>query len=175
MPTSRLSAVSVFAPGEFRYPSSVMLSGLDYLNDSGKPLCLGQQNDTVAAGWYDRGMAKIQPDAYVEEWLAYFGKSQADVVNDLDWNKAKVSLICKGKQRYHRDDINDLAAYLHLEPFELLLPPDRAMAMRQYRASAAEVVKLAPEQAPAIDIHDVKFERDKAREGKRHRRTGTNG
>jgi hypothetical protein len=88
-------------------------------------------------------MAKPGHDWYFNQWLAYFDKSQADVVEGLEWNKSKVSLFASGKQRYHRDDINQLAAFLNLEPFELLLPPDRAMAMRQYRASAEKIVTIA--------------------------------
>lgn len=88
-------------------------------------------------------MAAPRHDWYFNQWLTHCGKTQANLVNDLGWNKSKASLFAKGEQRYHRDDINQLAAYLHLEPFELLLPPDRAMALRQYRASAEKIVTLA--------------------------------
>lgn len=93
--------------------------------------------------WYVQGMAKPRHDWYFNQWLAYAEKTQAEVARDLDWNKSKVSLFASGEQRYHRDDINTLAAYLNLEPFELLLPPERAMAMRQYRASAERIVTIA--------------------------------
>lgn len=116
---------------------------LDSLNHNCNPKCLGSRNDRLAGLWYERGMAKPGHDWYFSQWLAYFDKSQADVVEALDWNKSKVSLFASGKQRYHRDDINQLASFLNLEPFELLLPPERAMAMRQYRASAERIVTIA--------------------------------
>jgi hypothetical protein len=94
-------------------------------------------------------MARPQHDWYVKEWLAYYGKKQSDVVKDLDWNKAKISLTASGKQPYDRDDVNEIATWLNLEPFELLLPPDRAMAIRQYRASAEQIVTLAHDTEPA--------------------------
>lgn len=88
-------------------------------------------------------MAKPSHDWYAAAWLKQLGKKQADLVKHLDWNKARASLTVRGLQPYDREDINELATYLNLEPFELLLPPERAMALRQYRASAENVVKLA--------------------------------
>lgn len=88
-------------------------------------------------------MAAPQHDWYFKQWLDHLGVTQADIVKALDWNKSKASLMANDKQRYHRDDVNAVAAYLHIEPFELLLPPDRAMALRQYRANAETIVRLA--------------------------------
>lgn len=90
-------------------------------------------------------MAAPHHDWYFKQWLEHLGKKQADVVKALEWNKSKASLMFNDKQRYHRDDVNQIAAYLHIEPFELLLPPERAMALRQYRASAEQIVTLAHE------------------------------
>lgn len=98
-------------------------------------------------------MAAPQHDWYFKQWLLHFEKIQAEVVKDLGWNKSKASLMFNDKQRYHRDDVNEIAAYLNIEPFELLLPPERAMALRQYRASAEQIVTLAhdAETAPVND------------------------
>lgn len=82
-------------------------------------------------------------DIYLTEWLKASHKKQADVVRDLEWNKAKVSLIASGKQQYMRDDVNELARYLNVRPYELLMPPDEAMALRQLQAKAKEVVTMA--------------------------------
>lgn len=54
-------------------------------------------------------MATPRFDWYLKEWLATLGKKQADLVRDLDWNKAKVSLTASGKQPYTRDDINEIS------------------------------------------------------------------
>lgn len=121
-------------------------------------------------------MVKPRHDWYVSEWLAYFGKKQADIVNDLDWNKARISLMASGKQPYNREAINDIAAYLHLEPFEMLLPPERAMAIRQMRASAEQIVTLAHENEP-IDLWAEKLAREaqEARPRTPKKGTGTDG
>lgn len=137
------SVVSNIASSRFRYVSSVMPERLDYLNVEGNDFCLDSRNDSNHGGWYNPAMASPQHDWYFKQWLEHFGKKQAEVVKDLDWNKSKASLMFNDKQRYHRDDVNELADYLHIEPFELLLPPERAMALRQYRASAEQIVTLA--------------------------------
>lgn len=49
------------------------------------------------------------------------------------WSRRKASDIVTGEQRYNRDIINDAARALNLNPFELLLHPADAMAMRQLR------------------------------------------
>lgn len=90
-------------------------------------------------------------DIYLTEWIRASKKKQADVVRDLEWNKAKVSLIASGKQQYMRDDVNELARYLNARPYELLMHPDEAMALRQLQASAKEVVTLA---------HDADLDRE---------------
>ena len=143
--------------------------GLDYLNSDRNSICLARRNDGLALGWYREGMATPRPDWYFNEWLAHCDKSQADVNAALEWNKSKTSLFAKGTQRYHRDDINELAEYLNLEPFELLLPPERAMAYRQYRQSAEEIVRSASEPVNLL------AERDARVPGKVRRRTGTTG
>ena len=119
--------------------------GLDSLNELGNSECLDSLNDRRGERWYHCGMKKPRHDWYFNQWLEHVGKTQADVSNDLGWNKSKPSLFAAGSQRYHRDDVNALAAYLNVEPFELLIPPDRAMALRQYRASAEKIVTLAAE------------------------------
>lgn len=100
------------------------------------------RNDLTCATAY---LCRMVPryDIYLTEWLRASKKKQADVVRDLEWNKAKVSLIASGKQQYMRDDVNELARYLNARPYELLMPPDEAMALRQLQASAKEVVTLA--------------------------------
>lgn len=81
-----------------------------------------------------------QYDWYFQDWLKASGKRQADVVKDLDWNKAKVSLMARGLQPYTREEVNELAAYLNIRPWELLMPPEDAHALRRLRA---EMVRMA--------------------------------
>lgn len=87
-------------------------------------------------------MAAPIHDWYLKEWLRTLGKKQADIARDLDWNKARVSLMIRGEQQYTREAVNELSAYLNLRPYELLMHPDDAMSLRRLRA---EMVRLAHE------------------------------
>lgn len=84
-------------------------------------------------------MIEQNNDWYLAEWLAFRDKRQADIVRDLSWNKARVSLMIAGKQQYTRNTINDLAAYLKIAPYELLIHPNEAIAFRNLRAAAANI------------------------------------
>jgi plasmid maintenance system antidote protein VapI len=81
-------------------------------------------------------------DWFLREWLRAAGKKQADIVKDLDWNKSKISLMVNGKQAYTREEVNELATYLNISPHELLMHPEDAMALRQLRASARQIVRV---------------------------------
>lgn len=87
-------------------------------------------------------MAKPTHDWYLAEWMGSLLKKQADLVRDLDWNKAKASLMVNGKQQYTRDEVNELATYLNIQPFELLMHPDDAMAYRRLRLAAEAMVQI---------------------------------
>ncbi|QNN65116.1 helix-turn-helix transcriptional regulator [Sphingomonas rhizophila] len=79
-------------------------------------------------------------DWFLLEWLDAAGKKQADIANDLEWNKSKVSMVVRGMQRYTRDEVNELSAYLGIRPHELLMHPSEAMAYRQLRSAAEAIV-----------------------------------
>lgn len=111
---------------------------------------------------YTRWMAGPHHDWYLKEWLRTLKKKQAHIVRDLDWNKAKVSLMLRGEQPYTRDAVNELAAYLHLSPYELLMHPDDAMAIRQLRADALRVVETTQRFDESSNVTPLD-------------RTGTNG
>lgn len=138
------SCVRDIAPSRFRYCASVdMHCGLDRLNYEGKQNRLAQRNALFARWCYDCEMALPRNDWYLKEWLRTLGKKQSDIVNDLDWNKAKVSLTASGKQPYTRDDVNEISLYLNLLPYELLMHPEDAMALRRLRQ---EMMRLAYEE-----------------------------
>lgn len=94
-------------------------------------------------------MALPVRDWYFVEWLQHLKLDQKDVVDGTGWNKSKASLFHKGEQRFHRDDIFTLADFLHIEPHELLMHPDRAMRLRRLQA---ELKRLAGE--PVLDSID---------------------
>lgn len=81
-------------------------------------------------------------DWFLREWLLATSKRQSDIVKDLEWNKAKVSLMVRGLQPYTREEVNELAAYLEIRPHELLMHPDDAHAIRRLRK---EMIRLAHE------------------------------
>jgi hypothetical protein len=116
---------------------------------------LGWRNDCFDWLRYPSLMAEPGHDWYLKEWLATLGRKQADIVRDLGWNKARISLMLRGKQPYDRDSLNELAIYLHLQPHELLMHPDDAMALRQMRKAASEIVRV-PYAGTAGDEADEK-------------------
>ncbi len=106
-------------------------------------------NDACGVPWYICGMAAPGHDWYLKEWLATLGKKQADIVRDLDWNKARVSLMIRGDQQYTRDAVNEISLYLNLKPYELLMHPQDAMALRRIQSTAMEI-------AHVVDSMDLK-------------------
>jgi hypothetical protein len=78
-------------------------------------------------------------DWFLVEWAETLGKRQADFVRDLGWNKARVSLLWAGKQPYTRDIVNACAGYLRILPFELLMHPREALALRGLRENAMTI------------------------------------
>ncbi len=103
-------------------------------------------------------------DWYLPQWLAATGKRQADLVRDLDLNKALVSLLCSGKQQYTRDRVNEIAGYLNIQPYELLMHPSEAADMKQMRKTALAIARRnSQDQDPppiplsAGDVRKVKI------------------
>ena len=115
-------------------------------------LCLASRNDPARPIRYYAGMANPTHDWYLKEWLRTLHKKQADIVRDLDWNKARVSLMIRGEQPYTREAINELATYLNLHPYELLMHPDEAMALRRLRQEAVRVVDTSVQLERASDL-----------------------
>lgn len=126
---------------------------LDHLNARRNIFCLGSRNDFDREGDYPWWMTPPFHDWYLKEWLATLRKKQADVARDLDWNKARVSLMIRGEQQYTRDAINELAAYLNIKPHELLMHPDDAMALRRLREDA---IKIAADASPEMPVPERK-------------------
>lgn len=106
-------------------------------------ICLVTRNDAGAAHWYPLRMPAPRHDWYLKEWLSTLRKRQADIVRDLDWNKARVSLMVRGDQQYTRDAVNELADYLNIRPYELLMHPEDAMTLRRLRKESVVAADLA--------------------------------
>jgi transcriptional regulator with XRE-family HTH domain len=100
---------------------------------------------------------------HLAEWARLRGKRQADAQRDLGWSKATASELWNGNQRYTQDLVDQVAGWLKIQPFELLMPPSEAEALRQVREAAYAIaaehgVDFAP-APPAVGA----------------RRTGTKG
>lgn len=82
---------------------------------------------------------------YLAEWAERLGVRQKDAVNKLGWSKAQASDLFTGKQRYTQDLVDEVAAWLQLAPYELLMPPSDALAIRAMRESATRL-----QEAPTL-------------------------
>jgi hypothetical protein len=80
--------------------------------------------------------------------MAYFNKRQVSLVNELGWNRARASKVWNGVNEYRREVVNEISAWLGIEPHELLLPPARAMAIRAMYASAETIIAASDRFLP---------------------------
>lgn len=76
---------------------------------------------------------------YFAEHAEAQGKSQADVERALGWPRGKVSALWNCKQRYNQEAVDQLATWLDLEPYELLMSPEEARAIKQLRLAARTI------------------------------------
>lgn len=82
---------------------------------------------------------------FVREWMATVGfQQQADLIKRLDWSKAKAHAVWHG-QRYTQALIDEIAPLVHARPFELLMHPKEAMAIRGFREQAVRLAAVAAE------------------------------
>jgi len=81
----------------------------------------------------------LEPDWYLQEWAAKAEKRQADLVTDLGWVKNHAHRIWHSKQPYRRDIVNAVARWLGIQPYELLMPPEEAMLLRNLRQTAKAI------------------------------------
>lgn len=83
-------------------------------------------------------------DWFLVEWMEATKVRQRDMMKAFDWPRAKASDIVNGKTRYNRDIVNEIASLMNVRPFELLMHPDDAMAIRRLREAAARIVENEP-------------------------------
>lgn len=75
-------------------------------------------------------------DWHLKSWMALAQKRQADLIKDLGWSRRKASEVYNGDQSYKREIVNEVADWLQVEPYELLMAPDDALQLRQLRSAA---------------------------------------
>lgn len=91
-------------------------------------------------------------DWYLGDWLATLRMKQVDLMRLTGWDKRKTSMLVSGRQPYQRDVINEAAFALNLQPFELLMHPQDAMALRRLRDSA---IAIAADSRSSYRVEDA--------------------
>ena len=87
---------------------------------------------------------------YLPEHAAIHGKRQADAERDLGWSRAKTSGLWNLKQRYTQESVDEVAKWLGVRPFELLMPPEEAERLRKLEQLLDEHARLlSKEGSPA--------------------------
>lgn len=115
-------------------------------------------NDLPRSGFYNRNMGDLSHDWYLRHWLETLHTSQADLERMTGWDKRKASFLVSGKQPYKRETVNQAATALNIEPFELLMHPDDAFALRRLRDSALRIAaeNRIPFRNAPTDIAETK-------------------
>jgi len=86
----------------------------------------------------------IGPDWFLVEWMRSTKTSQAALSRLTGWSKATCNDIVHRRTSYYRQILNEAASALHVQPFELLMPPEDAMALRRMRDDALRIASDRP-------------------------------
>lgn len=109
-----------------------------------------------------RGFPKGQINWFLREWMEASGLrgrgAQAKMMELTGWSKATMSQLFNGTQDYSPKVVNDAARALNTEPFELLMLPERAMAMRRWREDAIRIA--AESSASQVVSSDAMSQKD---------------
>ena len=98
------------------------------------------RNDVAPIRSYDWNMSEsVGFDWFLPAWLETLQLRQARLCERTGWDKRKASELVTGKQRYNRDTLNEAATALNIAPFELLMHPADAMALRRLRDTAIQI------------------------------------
>ena len=98
------------------------------------------------SAYYLRMARSLEHDWYLTDWMASLDMTQADLRRETGWPKAKMSELVNGVSRYNRDVVNLLAHAMHLRPYELLLHPDDAFAIRKIRETVVAIAAEKPRE-----------------------------
>jgi transcriptional regulator with XRE-family HTH domain len=78
-------------------------------------------------------------DWYLQQWMKTLRVRQAQLGERCGWGKSKTNDVYHGRTIYTRDIVNEVADALNLHPWELLMHPDDAMAVRRMTAALRRV------------------------------------
>lgn len=124
-----------FAHHERHVNSFVRTSRNDFRRESSHKWNMARRGKPDGINWYLR------------EWMDMTFPNprgrQAKMSELTGWSKATTSQLYNNTQDYSPKLVNEAADALKAEPWELLMPPERAMAIRRIRSTAEEIVTLA--------------------------------
>lgn len=83
--------------------------------------------------------ATSESDWYLREWVTALGRRQADLTEVIG-QKTTAHRLWHSRQPYRRSEVNAIASWLGIEAYELLMPPEKAMALRRYEEAARQIV-----------------------------------
>ena len=130
-----------------------MLLGSHITNLIASPLVRTFGNDFAGALSHNQNMARRgipgQINWYLREWMDMLGVNQAEMIRRTDWSKATASQLYNNIQDYSPKIVNEAAKALNVAPFELLMKPEEAMALRRQRDAALTIVAVSDERAVA--------------------------
>lgn len=87
-----------------------------------------------------RGIPKVPVLWFLPEWMAAANiPTQAEMMEKTGWSKAKMSQLYNAKQDFNSEVLAEAAQALNARPYELLMPPEDAMAIRQFRRTALQI------------------------------------
>ena len=114
------------------------------------------QDDSKGNRWHTPGMSNVpQHDWYIREWMETCKLKQADLMRLLEWPRAKASDVVTGKQRYNRDLVNEISLIMNCRPYELLMPPADAMALRRLKDDIVTLAASIPERVEKPAKKDI--------------------
>lgn len=91
-------------------------------------------------------------DWHLKSWMALAKKRQADLIKDLGWSRRKASEVFNGDQSYKREIVNEVSEWLQIEPYELLMPPQDALQLRQLRSAAMAIAAAQDNKSGTTDL-----------------------
>ena len=100
-------------------------------------------DDAVPWAGHLLNVTESSPDWHLKAWLRHFGKRQADLL-ELGWTNNRAHILYHSKQPYRREDINAVAAWLGIQPAELLMHPEEALFLKRLRETAASIANWKP-------------------------------
>jgi transcriptional regulator with XRE-family HTH domain len=102
-----------------------------------------------------RGIPKGSVNWFIREWMDMLGKSQSDMTRLAGWSKATASQLYNGAQDYSPKVVNSAAVALNCRPWELLMHPDEAMAIRRLRVAALQIAADSAQPVKLLTHHDA--------------------